>query len=225
MQSCSGGRPKPRSSRNAGVRAARPIASTTRSASREISLLLSRLIIRTPVTRSAVAVGPTTSWASRNLTLPRASTRRRTWNSTKRSACKIYDQRRWVGELLRAVEPIRTDAHIDAGQVPVVEDVGARFREFAEHSGKQLLQHVPAATQHAVQMASLRDPLALVRRIGQRVPFDDGDRLVELRKHPGGKQTSHPGAKDDGVRTAVLPIRWSHHRADCTPSLRKLSSH
>jgi hypothetical protein len=56
-------------------------------------------------------------------------------------------------------------------------------------------------------MAALRDPPALIRGIGQRIPFDDGDRLEELRKHPGTKQSSHPGAKDDGMLTAVRPVR------------------
>jgi hypothetical protein len=56
-------------------------------------------------------------------------------------------------------------------------------------------------------MAALRDPPALIHGIGQCVPFDDGDRLEELRKHPGAKQSSHPGAKDDSMLTAVRPVR------------------
>ena len=77
------GRPYPRLSRKAGVCAARPMASMTRSAVNSCPAPRSRSTTRTPVTRlrSAVDVNSATSLPPRIVTFPIACRRRRTWHS------------------------------------------------------------------------------------------------------------------------------------------------
>ena len=179
------------------MRAARPVAATTRSAASVSSALPSaRRRIRTPVTRSP-------SRARGQAERVAAIDQRDCGQLTHAAAHMALDERpagedragarRCAGQLMAADhEPHLLERR--AGWRPGGGQLGAEARQ-------QRVQARLPMRQQRVGVAALRHRPAALKAGRQGVAIHDGHPLVGLRERPGGQQPGHAAADHHGVLT------------------------
>src|SRR5262249_34230954 len=194
----SSGCPQPASSSHLGDSDPRPLASTTRSAP-SVSWTVPPFDRTTrPVTRPVPVsnAGFTPSVPSRKVTLGSVLTLRRIAASRHGRLTVMPPEARIVAQLPPAVlEPEE-----------VADDVAPRGSERLElvHHARDILVHRPvAAGQQAVRMVGLRNALARLVALRQRVALHQRDAREVTAQGAGRQQPAHAGSEDDRGRITL----------------------
>ena len=200
-RSCGGGG-YPAPSSQPGSLEPRPVASTTRSASSRSSALPSaRAITRAPTTRrvSDEVTRPTTSRPPRTRTPARATTRHRIAASRvgRLTQTAVSPDDPW-----RNREPPK-HSRVSASMSPTGAPIAGQL---AREAGEELLEHVVAACEEAVEMVGLWSAPARPEVGAERVAVDDDDLGVGVGEHLGGEQARDAPHR---ARRPALGRSWS----------------
>ena len=111
------------------------------------------------------------------------------------------DQVAAAGEQLKAgVEPEAPTERRQGGQVAgVVEQQRPGRQEIRRQAGEEPLQDHPAPFQQDVNVAGLRQSLAVGRRLGEVVALQQGDLLEVVGQDAGRQHPGHAAPDDHGV--------------------------
>src|SRR5262249_7372558 len=113
----------------------------------------------------------------------------------------LFAARSQVRHMTGLDELMPAERHPPLGQIAVRINRAASGHVAVRESGKELVEDLRSTHPEGVGLASLRHATPLSVTGGEHIALDNRDSSVEVREHPGGKETAHAGPENNRVLT------------------------